>query len=162
MQMRTLIPDDADWQLYVDHLKRVKMWGAANYGGFAKEQDSHFAVRNAEDIVAHICIRKQPLRIFASSTTDDNALDLMGPDGAPLYEAFVSTFAVEEAYRRQGYGQALACAKEQGCYQMRSWSSADKDANYALKIKMGFVIQPALYPMPGGDPISGVYFIKCL
>ena len=47
----------------------------------------------------------------------------------------MQTFAVEPDFRRQGHGRALQLAAldmsaRLGCYQMRSWSTVDKQANY--------------------------------
>jgi GNAT superfamily N-acetyltransferase len=86
-------------------------------------------------------------------------------DGRPLRELFVQTFAVDDAFRRQGCGRALQVAalelaRTLGCYQMRSWSSLDKTANYALKLSLGFTAHPAIYEATGGQKISGVYFMK--
>ncbi len=91
---------------------------------------------------------------------------LRAADGTPYRETFVETFMVEEAYRRRGYGRALQRAalglsRELGAYQMRSWSSLDRAANYALKVSLGFAVHPAVqHAARTGEPISGVYFVK--
>jgi hypothetical protein len=33
-------------------------------------------------------------------------------------------------------------------------------ANYALKVKLGFCIQPGFTETPAGQRVTGVYFIK--
>lgn len=157
---------DAQWIAYLDHLRRVKMFSSALKDGQPKTDCTYLGVTVGENVVGHIAIRRQALIIPASDLTSGDELPLMW-DGVPLYEAFVQSFAVEEDYQRRGYGRALqqhamAVAQALGCYQLRSWSSADKHANYALKLSLGFVAHPALYPLPGGRPLSGVYFIKRL
>jgi len=158
--------NDAQWPAYLDHLRRVKMFSSALKDGQPKPDCTYLGVTNGADVIGHIAIRRQPLIIPASDLTSGDELPLT-LDGELLYEAFVQSFAVEEDYQRRGYGRALqqhamTVAQGQGCYQLRSWSSADKDANYALKLSLGFAVHPALYPLPGGRPLSGVYFIRRL
>ena len=119
----------------------------------------------AEQVIGHISLRVQDLIIpsTAWSTGQDHAL--RGSTGEPLRETFVNTFAVDETHRRQGCGRALQVAaldltRDLGCYQMRSWSSLDKTANYALKISLGFAAHPAVYESEDGLLISGVFFVK--
>lgn len=154
------------WQAYVEHLARVQMLPAAPEQR-PQAECCYLGVLVGAQVVGHLAIRRQALAVPASRLTNGQEHLLNDAQGQPLYEAFVQTFGVEAAYRRQGYGRALQLrgleqARAWGCWQMRSWSSADKAANYALKISLGYVIQPALYPLPGGAPISGVYFIKSL
>lgn len=162
MKPQLFTPAHAGWQAYVAHLERSGMMHHALDSGLPKVDTTYIGIY--EDIViGHISIQKQPLIVPASSLTDDKPLALSRNEHQ-LYETFVQTFAVEESHRRRGYGRALQqSALEQtqamGCCQMRSWSSADKYANYGLKLSMGFGVIPALYPMPGGKPISGVYFV---
>lgn len=87
---------------------------------------------------------------------------------AELWESFVQTFQVEEASRRQGLGTALeqaaiALSRELGCYQMPSWSSFDKVANYAVKFQLGFAFCPGTFIVPRtGKQIPGGWFVKRL
>lgn len=164
-QLSEFVSTEKDWQSFTRHLASAKMLNHATYNGEPKPDCFYLGITVAEVVVGHISIKKQPLIIPASSLCGNQERSLTGQDGDTLYEAFVQTFAVEEAHRRRGYGRALQEAALQkarglGCYQIRSWSSADKEANYALKISLGFAALPALYPMPGGAPISGVYFVK--
>lgn len=164
-RLREFVSTGKDWQSFTRHLASVKMLNHATHNGEPKPDCFYLGIAVAEAVIGHISFRKQPLIIPASHLCGSEEHLLTRHDGATLYEAFVQTFAVEEAHRRSGYGRvlqeaALQKAGELGCYQMRSWSSADKDANYALKISLGFAVSPALYPMPGGAPISGVYFVK--
>lgn len=116
-------------------------------------------------VIGHIALEQRPLEIPASAWSKHQTAPIMRADGTPLSETFVSAFGVEMAHRRQGYGRALqqaalAHTKSLGCYQMRSWSSLDKPANYALKLSLNFAIYPAIQASHSGEPISGVYFIK--
>ena len=43
---------------------------------------------------------------------------------------------------------------------MRSWSSLDKPANYALKLSLGFAMHPSVHDAASGYQVSGVYFVK--
>jgi GNAT superfamily N-acetyltransferase len=166
-QVHQFTPERANWSLYCDHLNRLGMLHAATRDGAPRAHTVYLGIQIAAAVAGHISIRQQPLTIPASSLTGGDALPLTGAAGEPLSEAFVQSFGVEEPQRRRGIGRALqqaalAQAHALGCWQLRSWSSADRDANYALKISLGFAVVPALYPLPGGAPISGVYFVKRL
>jgi GNAT superfamily N-acetyltransferase len=135
--------EEYSWQLYLDHLGLI----------------------DKDTVIGHLSLKKQPISVPSSFLTNHQDWILLDTQSNPLYEMFVQSFAVEEIYQQKGYGRALQESglqktKEFGCYQMRSWSSADRRENYALKISMKFSIQPALYPTPGGAPLSGVYFTK--
>ena len=119
----------------------------------------------ADQVIGHISVRVQNLVIPPIEWNAGQEHVLRRSGGDPLRETFVNTFAVDETHRRQGYGRALQIAalnltREQGCYQMRSWSSLDKTANYALKISLGFAVLPAVYRADSGQQISGAYFVK--
>jgi GNAT superfamily N-acetyltransferase len=67
--------------------------------------------------------------------------------GEPLTEAKIIAFGVKPAHRRQGIGRALQehvlhQARALGCYQVRSVSSASRQANHQLKLSMGFAVEP--------------------
>lgn len=150
-------------EAYVQHLKRVKMARHCLVNDAPKPDSHYFGVMVNERVVGHIALRLQPLLVPASKSTEGESVHLTR-DGVPLMETFVQTFAVEEDFRRRGYGRCLQEAaiqktRELGCYQMRSWSSGDRLANYALKLSLGFAVLPASYPVPGGETISGVYFV---
>ncbi|MFW5691471.1 MAG: GNAT family N-acetyltransferase [Chloroflexota bacterium] len=162
-----LTPEHEFWPKLLDHLNTMKMRGAATENGAPKPDCIYLGVLVEDVVVGHITVRLQALTVPASHLSDEQPILLTRGDGQTLFEAYVQTFAVYPAFRRQGYGRALqeaamAHAREQGCYQMRSWSSADRTANYMLKLALGFSVVPALYPTPGGAPISGVYFVKRL
>ena len=80
--------------------------------------------------------------------------------GKTLYEAKIIAFGVLPEARNQGIGRMLQeeaklYARELGCHQIRSRSDYGNDANYHLKIDMGFAIQPSLEN-------NSVYFIMTL
>lgn len=80
-----------------------------------------------------------------------------------LTEAKILAFGVDPAYRGQGIGRSLQevaihSAIQYGCYQIRSHSSGDKEANHHLKLSMGF----GVHPVVRGDDIRGVYFVMPL
>jgi GNAT superfamily N-acetyltransferase len=118
-----------------------------------------------EGVIGHISLRVQDLVIPETTWSAGQDHRLLGVDGHPLRETFVNTFAVDESHRRQGYGRALQLAaldltRGLGCYQMRSWSSLDKTANFALKLGLGFAAFPAIQETGDRQMISGVYFVK--
>jgi GNAT superfamily N-acetyltransferase len=113
-------------------------------------------------VVGHISLKQQELEVPSEPPT---SLSLSGRN---VYENFVQTFHVDEAYRRQGLGsalqlEALEWSRELGCFQLRSWSSLDRQANYALKLKLGFAFCPGTYVVPSiGQQIPGGWFVKQL
>ena len=77
-----------------------------------------------------------------------------------LYEAKIIAFGVLPEERNQGIGRSLQLeairrAQVLGCCQVRSRSAYENDANYHLKISMGFGIQPSLEN-------DSVYFLMAL
>jgi GNAT superfamily N-acetyltransferase len=84
-------------------------------------------------------------------------------DGVPLTEGKIHVFAVRPESRGQGVGTllqqwAIRRARELGCYQVASYSSYDKEANYHVKLSLGFAAQPEVH----GDNEQGVYFLMPL
>ncbi len=84
-------------------------------------------------------------------------------DAVPLHEAKIHVFAVSEAYRNRGIGtrlqkQAIRRARHLGCYQLASYSSYGRDANYHVKLSLGFAAQPEVH----GDNDQGCYFLMPL
>lgn len=77
-----------------------------------------------------------------------------------LYEAKIIAFGVLPEERNQGIGRslqqkAMKRAEALGCCQVRSRSDYGNDANYHLKMSLGFGIQPSLED-------DSVYFVKAL
>ena len=84
-------------------------------------------------------------------------------DGTQLTEAKIHAFAIQESSRGYGIGtelqkQAIRRAKELGCFQVASYSSYGREANYHIKLSLGFGAQPEVH----GDNEQGVYFIMPL
>lgn len=163
--VREFFAQQTEWQLYLAHLTSVNMLNSATHYGEPKENCYYLGILYDGVMLGHISIRKQAIVVPSSTLNAHHEMMLKAPDGSGMHEAFVMSFGVEVVQRRLGYGRALQeaaieKARALGCYQMRSWSSADRTENYALKISMGFAVLPALYPVPGGQPISGVYFVK--
>lgn len=84
-------------------------------------------------------------------------------NGILLVEAKVLAFGVAPAYRSQGIGRslqdaAIQSAKQYGCYQLRSHSGGDNEANHHLKLSLGF----GVHPVVRGDDKRGVYFVMPL
>ena len=83
--------------------------------------------------------------------------------GTPLTEAKIHVFAVRPASRGHGIGTLLqrwviARARDLGCHQVASYSCYDKEANYHIKLSLGFAAQPEVH----GDNEQGVYFLMPL
>ncbi len=81
-------------------------------------------------------------------------------NGQTLVEAKIHAFAVHPGFRNQGIGTALQkrailLAKQLGCYQLASYSSYGRDANFHVKLSLGFCVQPEVH----GNQEKGVYFI---
>jgi GNAT superfamily N-acetyltransferase len=80
--------------------------------------------------------------------------------GETLVEGKVIAFGVVPECRNQGLGRvlqerAIGLAREKGCYQLRSRSWYQSQANFHLKRSMGSGIQPSLQD-------DSVYFIIVL
>lgn len=163
-------PDDerlARWQLYVEHLERVMMAPhIVDMHGTFRGGDHFLGIIVGDLVVGHISLDVQPIISPATKYSFGKEVPLAGANGETLQETYVKTFAVEAAFRRRGYGSALQLAaldltREIGCYQMRSWSSVGKEANFAMKLKLGFAAHPATFELPAtGDHVSGFYFLK--
>jgi GNAT superfamily N-acetyltransferase len=112
----------------------------------------------ADSAVGHISLQKQKLRLPRQGRVLTRA-------GQELWEAFVQTFEVEESYRNRGIGTrlqeaAIAESRRLGCYQLRSWSSHDKPANYRVKLRLGFAFHPGFFVVEKtGKSIPGGYFV---
>ncbi|MDJ0523559.1 MAG: GNAT family N-acetyltransferase [Planctomycetota bacterium] len=116
-------------------------------------------------IVGNLTLREQPIVVPGTTWAGDRERVLRGLDGETLRETYVQTFAVDETYQRRGIGRALQAealvwTRDRGCVQMRSWSSLDRPENYALKLGMGFALDPAVHEAAEGLRVSGVYFVK--
>ena len=87
------------------------------------------------------------------------------PDECPalgLTEAKVLAFGVRPESRRQGVGRALQIAvleraSELGCYQVRSVTDVDREANVRLKLALGFSVTPTIRRLRDGDRPAFVF-----
>ena len=167
MQIEQLHDRHPLWPRCLDHLARLEMarW-ILDDGAMLKPALYMLCAVTENRVAGHISLKMQVITIPMESEHPD-AVPLTAPDGRLLRELFVQTFGMDSDYRRQGYGRALQLAaldlgKTFGCYQMRSWSSLDKTANFALKTSLGFAAHPATQRTPGGDTVAGVYFVKTI
>ena len=165
MTITLFTPDHPLWPEYLAHLERATMrrWGVTE-DNQPLPDTSYLGAVVAARVVAHLSLRRQPLLLPAGDAVPQET-PILDADGQPLLETFVQTFAVDAGCRRQGHGRALqlaalALTRELGACQLRSWSSLGHDANYALKISLGFAACPALFVTPTGEKVSGVYFVK--
>lgn len=122
------------------------------------------ATVECDNVIGHIALKMQHIAL-PTANNEPPSSPLMTRDQCPIRELFVQTFAVDDKFRNQGRGRMLQLAaldlcRRLGCYQLRSWSSADKLANYTLKLSLGFAIHPAIQETPDGQQISGVYFVR--
>jgi len=111
-------------------------------------------------VIGHIALVQQAIEIPCDPPVK------VSLHGRELEEMFVQSFRVEDEYRNRGIGkrlqqEAFKLAKERCCYQMRSWSSLDKDVNYTIKLGLRFGAHPGFEYHPElPDPfIHGVYFV---
>jgi len=166
-QPRLLRDEPADTRAYAEHLERV---GSTNHAPrLADPQAFVLGVFDGAELIAHLAVLLQPLvhradEPIALLELDNESFTDAYPPG--LIEGFVQTFDVEEPYRRRGTGSrlqltALEESRRRGAHQLRSWSSLDRPANYALKIALGFAVHPGHSYLPAQDRwVRGVYFVK--
>lgn len=164
---RRFEPGGDGWAGYVEHLRRVDQarWVVDDEGRPLGGDLIFLGVVAGDRVVANLALKEQVVTAPATEWSGGVDTPLHASDGTDLRETFVQTFCVEEAHRRAGLGRALqeaalALTRERGCVQMRSWSSLDKPANYALKLSLGFAMLPAVHDAAAGYQVSGVYFVK--
>ena len=167
MQVFHYSPDKPNWKLYVAHLRHNDQarWVLNGRDRPKFEEMVLLGIEQDGAIVASLTLKVQPIVTPATVWAGGKETVLKDADGEMLTETFVQTFYVNEAYRRRGLGELLqqegvAATRQLGCYQMRSWSSLDRDANYQLKLKLGFAAHPAVYETDSGLQVSGIYFVK--
>jgi GNAT superfamily N-acetyltransferase len=166
MQILQLDPGDQLWQSLTTHLadNGDARW-VLDESGQPKDVSLLFLAAVIDgQVVGNLTLMKQGLTVPATEWAGERDRNLYAGDGERLSEMFVQTFSVAEDYRRRGIGRALQeeglrQTRLMGCYQMRSWSSLDKKANYLLKFGMGFAFQPAIQETAGGLKVSGGYFV---
>ena len=167
MKILQLTPDSPEWPAYVAHLyaNNDARWVLDENDLPLQENLTFFAAMVDGEEVGSISVIRQEITIPETEWAGDRDRVLRDQEGNPLYEILVQTFRVEKAHRRKGYGRALQeaaldYAKQSGCIQMRSWSSLDKNANYALKLSLGFGFHPEVQLTASGLKVSGGYFVK--
>lgn len=141
------------WETAYHHLVHCDQWQWVSDGDRLRDGVVVLAAVTEQRVVANLSLLIQPIANLGEATGSR----------AMLLEGFVQTFHVDEGWRRRGVGRALQLAaieasRRLGCYQMRSWSSVDKAANYWLKLGLGFAFCPAA-EYHGGRRIEGGYFV---
>ena len=117
-------------------------------------RDSHVLVAlDGHTVVGFLKVVVQPI----GPELDREPFEL---GGEPLLEAKVLAFGVLPQYRRRGIGRALQVrardlARDLGCFQVRSHSSGNNEANHRLKLSLGYAVVPILR----GDDGRGAYFV---
>ncbi len=155
--------DDQGWEALYEHLERTQNWRWVKSDDQIRDRIVFVSAFTARRAVGHISLLIQPLTVPGNPPSP-----LTDQGGQILRETFVQTFFVEEEHRRQGLGRrlqekALEVSASMGCWQMRSWSTPDKTANYRLKLALGFCFCPAVQELPSGQgSVAGGYFIKNL
>jgi GNAT superfamily N-acetyltransferase len=159
----TIEAGDILWPSLLSHLERVEMKKWIIEEGKIRPKHHVLAAIGDDRVVGHISVRLQPLE---TKTVEGDAAFPIALDGVSLTETFVQTFAVDENHRRRGIGialqkDALELSHRLGAYQMRSWCSSDKSANYRLKLSMGFCAHPEKQHIERLKcDVWGVYFVK--
>jgi GNAT superfamily N-acetyltransferase len=116
--------------------------------------------------VSHLCVALEggelagAIRFAVQPIGPEARCPVLHRDGVPLTEAKIHVFVVRPASRGRGIGTALQKwvirrARGLGCYQVASYSCYDKEANYHIKLALGFAAQPEVH----GDNEQGAYFL---
>ena len=164
MAVVRISPEHPLWLAYVLHLGQHD---TARYvlaeDGSPQPGMQYLAAAIGDRVVGNLCLRYQPITI-PPTDPEGEPTPLIGAAGQPFTDVFVCEFAVDQDYRRQGHGrelqlEGLALARDLGCYQVRSWSSLNKEANYALKMSLGFALHPAIQVTGSGERLRGAYFV---
>lgn len=100
------------------------------------------------------------LKMVVHAIGADNNCGPYSDERGILTEGKVLEFGVRPDMRRRGIGTALqraaiTRARQLSCYQLRSHSGGDRTENHALKISLGFAIDPIVR----GNDRDGAYFI---
>jgi GNAT superfamily N-acetyltransferase len=83
-----------------------------------------------------------------------------------IVDWYIDILEVHKEFRRRGIATHLIelvhkAAKEQGIYQIRSWSSEDKDEAIPMWKALGFGLCPAT-TYPHGKEVKGYFVAKVL
>ncbi len=159
-------PDEEDLEA---HLQRIDQ--ERDFPDLGRDEYFAYSAFDDEKLVGSISIKVQPVEVPEGIPL--NILELPQKTfhetaGGDILEGFVQSFAVEVGHRRRGLGRRLQKAALSECrrhnlYQMRSWSSLDKPANFALKLSLGFSIHPGYDYVARLDKwVPGVFFVMKL
>jgi len=159
VNIQVLDPNHELWPDVLAHLDRTDnlRWLTTSEGKLRCGLSVIAAIKD-RNIVGHLSVLRQKLTLPEGG-------GVLTHDGRDLWEAFVQTFEVESEYQSQGIGTRLQEAaieetRRLGCYQLRSWSSYDKAANYRVKLRLGFAFQPGVHVVEKtGERIPGGHFI---
>lgn len=132
----------------------------------APEQSPFVLGEYSRHLPCYLCVALQDeqvvgfLRFGVQPIGPEAHCPLLVVNGVALTEAKIHAFAVQDVRRGQGIGKALQMwaierAKELACFQVASYSSYGREANYHIKLSLGFGAQPEVH----GDNQQGVYFI---
>lgn len=167
MSILELTPAHPLWADYCAHLSDAEQarWVLDEDNQPLQDALIFLAALDGEEITGSLTLIRQQIVIPSSKWAKERDRILRDASGTPLEETFVQTFFVNSRHRRQGHGRDLQLAalqktRQLGCFQMRSWSSLDKPANYQLKLNLGFAFQPEIQVTPSGLKVSGGYFIR--
>ena len=136
------LPEDhPDWQQLVQVMDEVGQKSAAFNTHFIPFPRHFIVARQGKAIVGYLMF------VVWEIGPHDRDQPLVQFNGEALTEAKIIAFGVKEAYRRQGIGRALQertlqLARDLGCYQVRSVSNHERQANHQLKLSMGFGVEP--------------------
>lgn len=162
-KIHNLAPTETGWSAYEAFLHTADLYAIFEGLGADKLlEESHFLAAVVGEIYVGVLIFVvQPLG------PEMDVPVICNTEGRPLKEAKVRAFYVDPAYRNQGIGTGLqkallSQAQHLGCYQVRSRSELDKAANYAIKLKLGFAIHPAVRTFKDGRTSAGVYWVKAV
>jgi GNAT superfamily N-acetyltransferase len=168
-RIRPITPDSPGPEELRAHLERTGQ--GREFPDLQGEEFFAFGAFDEAELVGHVSVKVQPITVPTGvpvPVLDLTVKTFREAAGGDLLEGFVQSFAVEEAHRRRGLGRrlqlaALAECRRRGFLQMRSWSSLDKPANYALKLALGFAVHPGYdYVARLGKWVPGVFFVEKL
>jgi GNAT superfamily N-acetyltransferase len=119
----------------------------------APEQAQFVLGQYSRDLPCYLCVALQDgevvgfLRFGIQPIGPEAGCPPLVLDGVELTEAKIHAFAVREERREQGIGKALQSwaicrANSLGCYQIASHSRYEREANFHVKLSLGFAAQP--------------------